>query len=184
MLRGPAPEAEHNAAPGGTQAEVVQHPCVNEGLKPKPLAHDATPEEFRSWAKRFRAFLPIEEQQAYLYMCLDITLEISLSSKVETDTPIFQDEADSKANYCIQHLEELFFRKYPLATRRYNYLNSRQPRGIAMSTFIPTLKKKAEEADIAGLRPEPLCSCCVLTQSALVLVCPRMICMHALHAFS
>ena len=84
-------------------------------------------------------------------MCLDITLETSISSKVETDTLIFQDEADPEANYCIQHLMELFLRKYPLATRRYNYLNAHQPRGMAMSRFIPTLKKKAEEADIAGL---------------------------------
>ena len=48
-------------------------------------------------------------------MCLDITLETSLSSKVKTDTPIFPDEADPEANYCILHLEELFLRKYPLS---------------------------------------------------------------------
>ena len=93
----------------------------------------------------------IDEQQAYLQMCLDIMLETSLSSKVETDTPIFQNEAEPETNYCIQHLKELFLRKYPLATRRYKYLNSRQPQGMAMSSFIPTLKKKAEEAGIAGL---------------------------------
>ena len=70
MLRGQAPEAKLNMAPGGTQAEVTQRSLVNEGLKPKPPAFDANPEEFSSWAKCFRAFFalsvlqhgPIEEQ--------------------------------------------------------------------------------------------------------------------------
>ena len=64
---------------------------------------------------------PTEEQQVYLHMCLDIMLEISLGSKIDPDTLIFEDEENPEENYCTQHLEDLFLRKYPLATRRYNY---------------------------------------------------------------
>ena len=91
-------------------------------------------------------------------MCLDITLETSLGSKIDPGTPICQDEGNTEENYCIQPL-----RKYPLATRRYNYLNSCQLRGMAISTFIPKLKKKTKEADIAGLRPEQLCPLMYIT---------------------
>ena len=81
MLSGPAPEAKLNTAPGGHQAEVAQRLQVNEGLKPKPLAHNATPEEFRSWAKSFRAFFassmlqdgPIEEPVSYTHLTLPTT---------------------------------------------------------------------------------------------------------------
>ena len=50
-------------------------------------------------------------------MCLDITLEISLGSKIDPETPIFTDSGDTEESYCIQHLEELFLRKYSLALR-------------------------------------------------------------------
>ena len=98
-LRGPSPEVKLNIAPGGHQAEVTQRPLVNEELKPNP-------EEFRSRERCFKSFFassmlqhgPIEEQQAYLHMCLVITLETSLSSKIEPDTPIFQDEANPEDN--------------------------------------------------------------------------------------
>ena len=141
---------------------AAQRPRINKGLKPKPLRQDASPEEFRSWAKHFKAFYASSLQRAYLHMCLDITLETAISSKIKPDTRIFKDEGNPEDNYCIQHLEELFLRKYPLATRRYNYIDSCQPRGMAMSTLISTLKKtetlkkKAEEAKIVGLRPEQL----------------------------
>ena len=94
---------------------------------------------------------PIEEQQAYLHLCLDIMQETSLGSKINPDTPILQDDKNTDDNYCIQQLEDLLLRKYPLAMRPYNNINLCQPQGMAMSTFIPTLKKKAEEADIASL---------------------------------
>lgn len=70
-------------------------------------------------------------------MCLDITLETAISFEFDPDTRL---------------------RKYPLATLRYNYINSFQPRRMAMSTFISTLKKKAKEADKVGLQPEQLFS--------------------------
>ena len=92
---------------------------INEGLKTKPLTHDACPEEFRSWAKCFKAFYTssllhnwtVEEQQACLNVCLDLTLETAISLKIDPDTttirmtrivptrtPIFQDE-DIASNF-------------------------------------------------------------------------------------
>ena len=67
--------------------------------------------------------------------------------------------------YYIRQLEDIFLQKYPLATHRYNYMNTRQLQGMTMSTFIPTLKKKAEKADIVGLQPEQLFSTNVHTLS-------------------
>ena len=155
MLAGPEPEVTFHAGPMANNAadNALQRLRINECQKPNLLAHDATPEEFRSWAKRFKAFYassmlqhgPIKEQQAYLNMCLDIMLETSLGSKIDPDMPIFQDDENPDDNYCIQHLEDLFLRKYLLDTRCYNYFNSRQPRGMTMSTFIPTLKKKPKK---------------------------------------
>ena len=154
-LAGPEPEVTFHAGPMANNAadNALQRLRINECQKPNLLAHDATPEEFRSWAKRFKAFCassmlqhgPIKEQQAYLNMCLDIMLETSFGSKIDPDMPIFQDDENPDDNYCIQHLEDLFLRKYLLDTRCYNYFNSRQPRGMTMSTFIPTLKKKPKK---------------------------------------
>ena len=67
-----------------------------------------------------------EEQQAYLNMSLNIMLETAISSKIYSDTPIFQDEEHSENNFCIRHLEDIFLRKYPLATHRYNYMNAKE----------------------------------------------------------
>ena len=76
-------------------------------------------------SKRSTPHGTMEEQWAYLNMCLDVALETAINSKIDQKTQIFQDEQ--------------------------NYMNAPQPRVMAMSTFIPTLKKKAEEADIVDL---------------------------------
>ena len=67
---------------------------------------------------------PMEEQQLYLNMCLDLTLECAISSKIDPDTPIFQDDDNPYDNYCLQYLKDIFLGKYPLVTRRYECLSA------------------------------------------------------------
>ena len=63
--------------------------------------------------------------------------------KIDPDMHIFRNKEDSEEGYCIKHLEHIFLRKYPLATRRYNYMNICQPKGMVMSSFTLMLKRKA-----------------------------------------
>ena len=68
---------------------------------------DTCPEEFRSWEEHSKAFYassllqngPMEEQQAYLNMCLDLMLETAMSSKIDPHLPIFQDKNNQEENY-------------------------------------------------------------------------------------
>ena len=157
-VRAPAMNPAIPPQAGGQPGARVK---VNDSLKPKPLTRDNTPAEFRSWCRKFRAFYTtsgldkytIEEQQAYLNVCLDVSLETKIRDKVDRTTPIFGNRGQDS---CIQVLEEEFLLKYPVFTRRLEFFKYVQAKNQAFSDFSTKLREKGDEADLGKLTVDEL----------------------------
>ena len=98
-------------------------PQINGALKPSVLNDDFTPVEMRAWVSQFKAFYStsnmaqctVEDQQAYLKICVDPNLYLRLSDKVSPTTEIFGEGG------CIDLIKEEFLNKYPLFSRRLDF---------------------------------------------------------------
>ena len=148
------PPAVNNAQGGAKR--------VNEALKPTPLTKESSPEEFRSWVRKFKSYystsqmqtLPITDQQSYLFSAISVPLETHLTNIIGDDTPIFgeNDEAES----CINYLKRDFLRSHPVFLRRQEFFSYSQVQGQKFSTFVDELKRKGAEADLRNLSHDDL----------------------------
>ena len=88
-----APQASQQPDTDG-QAQKAK---PNTALKPKHLTMDVTPVELRHWFSKFRAYFSsshfelstVEEQQAYLFACLDDPILTLITPDVPVDMPVF-----------------------------------------------------------------------------------------------
>ena len=150
-----APVPPPDPAAGGPAANGARFMKVNESLKPFKLTTDHNPIEFRSWCNQFKSFFNTSrldliqpaDQQAYLRICIEPTLEARIAEKIDDQTEMFGN------NSCIEFIEEEFAAKYPLATRRDDYFKLKQGDSI-FSDFSAKLMTLAKEADIESLTTE------------------------------
>ena len=160
-----APSLPDDDAPSDHPAEgngAAARPRPNDALRPRTLTADATPTEFRSWLKKFKAFFTtsrldlcsIPEQQAYLSACIDATLEACLASKANETTPVYR--AEDGDDSCIELLAEEFRNRYPLFTRRLQFFRDSQVQGQLCSDWVARLHVLAEEADVGNLNRESI----------------------------
>lgn len=104
----------------------LMEPCrrIND-LKPEKLLLSACLSEFRFWKGNFRVYfaasnmerLPINEQQGYLRVCLDMKLQLALSVNI---FPL------SSMDECVGFIGETFLSNIPALTRRFNFFSCDQ----------------------------------------------------------
>ena len=149
----------------GAGAVAARRPRADETLRPDKLTLDYTPAEFEDWKEKFRAFhstsgfdvLAPNNQQAYLYACVDKGLAVKLRAVTDANTTIFD------ANGMMDILDEEFMHQYPLFTRRSNYFKAAQKQGQKCSDFITDLTQLGDQADLQDLRLDELMTFRILT---------------------
>ena len=136
----------------------------DEVLKPAVLTLDYMPEEMRAWMTGFRAFyassefekVGVAQQQAYLMVCLNPTLQNRLREEIEPDTPVIPDRANPNAKSCLGLIEQEFVRKYPIFLRRLRFFKYDQKPGQLFSDYAAKLRKIGDEAELARVGPNEL----------------------------
>ena len=136
----------------------------DEVLKPAVLTLDYMPEEMRTWMTGFRAFytssefekVGVAQQQAYLMICLNHTLQNRLREEIEPDTPVLPDRANPNAKSCLGLIEQEFVRKYPIFLRRLRFFKYDQKPGQLFSDYAAKLRKIGDEAELARVGPNEL----------------------------
>ena len=126
---------------------------VQTSLQPNKLTRDNTPAELRSWVRKFTSFhsmsklqnAALVDQQAFVLQCVDLDLETYLRQKIGDTTPIFGPGG------CIEMLEEKFRTTYPLFSRRLDWFNFQQAKGLPFTEFYARLRQKGDEAELANL---------------------------------
>ena len=123
----------------------------------------------------------IEEQRGYLDACLSKDIRRYLNQMVGENTRIFpperwyvdseeEDRANAEmlrnlagnggflptATNCMEALKLEFKRSHPIASRRYNLFNSKQPKGMPWTEYLPQLHELAEEAEVFHINFERL----------------------------
>ena len=94
------PPAPPGAPPPAAPAAAAAPRRINDSIKPKELSLQQTPAEFEIWERQFRAFYGIsgldiydmENQQAFLFACLDSKLVLRIRENINNGTPIFGDQ--------------------------------------------------------------------------------------------
>ena len=94
-------------------------------------------------------------------MCIDTEIADKLEAHkdINKNSPVLAYEGQQvQETTCLEVIENNFLTKYPLTSRRHEFLQLRQPRGELTSTHNAKLKSLALEADIATMTPEELIS--------------------------
>ena len=150
------PQPNLETPPTGQSQQMK--PQVNGALKPSVLNDDYTPVEMRAWVSQFKAFYStsnmaqctVEDQQAYLKICVDLNLYLRLSDKVSPTTEIFGEGG------CIDLIKEEFLNKYPLFSRRLDFFRLKKKKEESQMDYIARLKILGEEADLDDLSVDDL----------------------------
>ena len=167
------------------RSSLVRKP--NEALRPSKLMRENSPVEFRVWISQFRAYYTssrmdlasITEQQAYFKACLEPALVARVEATITTDLPVFTEiedasgsnasdaedpdqvdlvaDLDGEPSSCMQILHREYIIAYPVFTRRFNLLRSRQPPGMTPSDHMSKYLKEADECDLENLTKEQFC---------------------------
>lgn len=153
-----APQAPAHQPPAPAAGRIKTY----DALKPFTLTRDHTPAELRNWILQFKAFystsqmdqLNIEDQQAFLRICVEPLLYERFRFKIGAATPVF--DANPAVDSCIRFLEDEFSLQYPLFLRRLDFFRASQTKGQAFSDFLTKLDSQAEEADLLNLGPEDI----------------------------
>ncbi len=132
---------------------------VVQALRPDTLTRDSTPAELRLWIEAYTAYyraskmdtITVEEQQAFWYRCLDLSLETTLRQRILPQSKIF-----GRVNSCMSNLQDLFYELYPIFTRRRAYFEYTQARGQHINAFYAKLLALAEEADLDTLTKDEI----------------------------
>ena len=89
----------------------------------------------------------VEDQHAYMFACLDTTLSEEMARTCDAQLPIF-----GAQNSCVNTLQEIFRRRFPLILRRKNFLAQRQKPGQDARAFFSQLQASAIDANCAGMQ--------------------------------
>ena len=164
------PRAAAAAANGG-EAKGVK---IRDGLRPEKLKMDFTPSEFRRWKTKLGGYFTASnlivasnmEQRSYLAMCIDTEIADKLEAHkdINENSPVMAYEGQQvQETTCIEVIENNFLIKYPLTSRRHEFMQLRQSRGELPSTYNARLKSLALEADIATMTAADLMSTMMIT---------------------
>ena len=133
-----------------------------ESLKPFKLEVETSPSKFRIWSKRFESFYfasgldksrPIT-QQAFFRQCLTAELSSLIDSKITDDLEVFSSNEDG--NSCIAILKLFMEKQNPIQLRRLHLFQTKQLPGEDFGSFVATLQKHQENADLANFTEDSI----------------------------
>ena len=147
---------------------------IRDGLRPDKLKMDFTPSEFLRWKTKLGGYFTASnlivtsnmEQRSYLEMCIDTEIADKLEAHkdINENSPVLTYEGrQAQETTCLSVIENNFLIKYPLTSRRHEFMQLRQSRGELTSTHNAKLKSLALKADIATMTAEELMSTMVIT---------------------
>jgi len=132
---------------------------IHEGLKPQRLTKTATPAEFAAWKRGFDSFyhtgnlatLRNQDQQAWLYACLDQDLQADMHTYTTEETEIFPDGTSDKSCMCI--LDDIFSQLHPLAACRHNFFNQGYIPGESNQSIVSRCIEAGKQAVLITMNP-------------------------------
>ena len=150
-------------APQPTQAVQRGGFKVQSALEPAKLTSEATPAELESWLRGFRAYhtasnmdtLTRPEQQAFLLKCVDVDIEAEIRQRAGENSPIFPTANPDDMN-CIGVIQEHFYERYPLVSRRLDFFSLTQQTGQSFKAFATELRRRGHQADLANLEVDDM----------------------------
>ena len=130
---------------------------VDSSLKPKNLNSDFSVAELRYWEQQLRnwyetqglANLPLQQQRAYFFSCLDQKIATSYNTIFPVGTPVI--DGGPGAPTLIRMVREDFLRRIPLFQRRWELLGIGQE-GQPWDEYTARVRRDAEDAAIDGMR--------------------------------
>ena len=145
----PRPPGHPNAGPPPTGNSCK----INESLRPFTLKSDHNSLDYADWKLKFKAFAsasslsnaPLMEQRQYLYNCLDSSLSRELRLRVVDDTGLYEEDG------CIEILDDIFERKYPLFTRRVEFHRLTQRKNQSVLDYINTVRRHGDQSEIHNM---------------------------------
>jgi hypothetical protein len=149
------------APAAGAVAHAPQRCKPNDVLKPDKLTAEHTPVDYKVWRERFDVYYSssmmsaasVREQQAYLFACVDVSLDKRIRPYIFPTTPIYSTPTDKG---CLEMLEDEFLDIHPVLVRRVDFLQERQKPGQSVAEFVAQLEALSGEADLAGITPDGL----------------------------
>lgn len=141
---------------------VVKVPHYNE---PSVLSDDASPIEFRVWAREFYHFArlinmqydePID-QQTNLWPFISRMFSLEISGYIDAYTPVIGDEYDIDDveiddGTVMAYIKKTFLAVHPIQSRRNDYYSLQQGQGVSDLQYLSSIILKAREGRIDEIR--------------------------------
>jgi hypothetical protein len=149
------------AAPAAAAGAAPQRCRPNDALKPERLTPEHSPVDYRVWRGRFDAYYSssnmrvaeVADQRAYLFNCLDITLEKRIKPFCLAHTPVYD---DGLVRGCLSRLDDEFNDIHPVLVRRLDFMKESQKAKQPFAEFYAALCAQGDEADLPTMNPEDL----------------------------
>ena len=133
-----------------------------DSLKPFELSLEHSPAKYKLWRDQWFAYYSasqlaaytVQEQQAFLFRCLDVDLLGLIRPEITETTVILPGNPGDVC--CLSILEAKFYVRYPLLQRRHEWLNARRTTHEGIGAWYSKFKAKACEADLDGITREDL----------------------------
>ena len=131
---------------------------INDALNPFVLKRDHDPMDLDSCKRSIKVYYSgskmqntrLEEQQAYLTVCLDKKLKIDINLKIVDTMPVLGNKS------CMSILEEEFARMYPLLSRRVAFHSMNQSQNESKFEWINKLCSLIDQSKIHELTSDDI----------------------------
>ena len=154
---------------GTLKYKLIQHQNQNQpqvpeaqfkpvqALKPNTdLSFDHNPTELENFIQQFTAYfnaskmerLPIPEAQAFLRQGVATPIWTSIQDEVSDEIPVLENPLRRHEVSCMSLIRRQFQIKYPLITRRYEFMTYERAGNMTFTDFFSNLKNMAQAAQM------------------------------------
>ena len=128
-----------------------------QALKPNTdLSFDHNPTELENFIQQFTAYfnaskmerLPIPEAQAFLRQGVATPIWTSIQDEVSDEVPVLENPLRRHEVSCMSLIRRQFQIKYPLITRRYEFMTYERAGNMTFTDFFSNLKNMAQAAQM------------------------------------
>ena len=135
-----------------------------EALRPFELSLEHSPAKFTNWRTQWDAYysvsrlaqLPLPDQQAFLFRCLDSDLATTLRPELRPNSPMYPAPNGVQGTSVMEALDRVFLVKFPLLQRRFDWLNTRRAAGEDLGSWFAKFKQASVEAELHDVSREDL----------------------------
>jgi hypothetical protein len=162
LIAAKTPAVTGTQAPAaGAVAHVPPWCKPNDVLKPDKLTADHTPVDYKVWREQFDVYYSssmmsaasVREQQAYLFACVDVSLDKRIRPYIFPTTPIYSTPTEKG---CLEMLEDEYLDIHPVLVQRVEFLQECQKPKQSIAEFVALLEALGGEAVLASITPDGL----------------------------